>query len=224
MALLGGRASIIAEDGADCYFAPHGGSASVAARSSILENAELDKVRAETKLWKADVCTTFSNVCDALLTALAFLPLLPYLAQVRDTLTVFARSTHGSNLNETDSGFTWHFDGVDAEYGQYQSRDLRLHLEQLTAGIDSVTVASTPYLLQIRASQFNRHAVLHHILSERESLVVPDVAPGTPSAAAGAPNSDQPFLMVVGAGDDLGDDEMFLLADSGECCLIFFRL
>ena len=49
-------------------------------------------------------------------------------------MQVVANSTVGSHINETDFGFTWHFDGVEAEYGLYQSRDLRVHLDQLTTG------------------------------------------------------------------------------------------
>jgi len=112
----------------------------------------------------------------------------------------YAERTDGSYIEEKSAGLVWHYLDADPEFGNWQAKEMRDHLETVLGAFE-VQVVTGHGWLQVRLQNMNKGAMTQKILSELE----------------------KPPSFVLCLGDDRTDEDMFTilsrdLSDSG-CAL-----
>eukprot|EP00183_Erythrolobus_madagascarensis_P002453 CAMPEP_0185849246 /NCGR_PEP_ID=MMETSP1354-20130828/3803_1 /TAXON_ID=708628 /ORGANISM="Erythrolobus madagascarensis, Strain CCMP3276" /LENGTH=987 /DNA_ID=CAMNT_0028549735 /DNA_START=124 /DNA_END=3087 /DNA_ORIENTATION=- len=106
-----------------------------------------------------------------------------------EIMTGYAERTDGSYIEEKSAGLVWHYLDADPEFGNWQAKEMRDHLETVLNMFD-VQVVTGHGWLQVRLQNMNKGAMTQKILKE----LIPDgSAPG--------------FVLCV--GDDRTDEDMF---------------
>lgn len=121
---------------------------------------------------------------DAPWTSLRDVP-TSWIPKVRSILEQYAAMTHGSWVEDKDTGLAWHFRMADPEVGNRQARELRLHLAEATSQLP-VEVLPGDHVIEVRAGGIHKGMVV-------------------PAAIAAAGGS----ATVVALGDDQTDEDLF---------------
>ena len=107
--------------------------------------------------------------------------------RIRPVLENFAARTPGAFVEEKEAALCWHYRLSDPELGQWQSRELRLHLTSFLANLP-VEVMPGHRIVEVRQQGVNKGIVLPAILA---SMVA------------------SPSEFVVALGDDRTDEDLF---------------
>jgi trehalose 6-phosphate synthase/phosphatase len=104
---------------------------------------------------------------------------------VRSILVTFVARVPGSIVEEKDSTIAWHYRMADAEQGQRESNELRLHLSHLLSGVP-VKIQIGSFVIEILPAGIGKDTIALRALHA--------AVPGT---------------LFVAAGDDDTDDAIF---------------
>lgn len=106
---------------------------------------------------------------------------------VEEIFSYYTDRTQGSNIERKKAALTWHYRRADPDYGSYQARSLRDHLEQTVANQFDVEVMAGKANVEVRPRQFNKGEIVKQIVRELDH---------------------QPNFIIC-LGDDATDEDMF---------------
>ncbi|KAA8497702.1 Alpha,alpha-trehalose-phosphate synthase UDP-forming 5 [Porphyridium purpureum] len=110
-----------------------------------------------------------------------------------EIMGAYAERTDGSYIEEKNAGLVWHYMDADPEFGNWQAKEMRDHLETVL-GAFQVQVVTGHGWLQVRLANMNKGAMVQRILSDLSE-----------EKNGSAPS----FVLCV--GDDRTDEDMFTL-------------
>ncbi|TFG62908.1 MAG: bifunctional alpha,alpha-trehalose-phosphate synthase (UDP-forming)/trehalose-phosphatase [Nitrospirales bacterium] len=108
-------------------------------------------------------------------------------------LKQFCRRTPGSIIEEKSASLAWHYRRCDAEFGEWQSRELKIHLTHVLSNVP-VSILSGDHVIELQPHQASKGVIASGLVSSS----VPSL-----SATGGNP------VGVICAGDDETDEAMF---------------
>uniref|UniRef100_A0A7S1TLK9 Alpha,alpha-trehalose-phosphate synthase (UDP-forming) n=1 Tax=Erythrolobus australicus TaxID=1077150 RepID=A0A7S1TLK9_9RHOD len=103
----------------------------------------------------------------------------------------YAERTDGSYIEDKSAGLVWHYLDADPEFGNWQAKEMRDHLETVLNAFE-VQVVTGHGWLQVRLQNMNKGAMTEKILKE----LLPD-------------GSSPGFVLCL--GDDRTDEDMFTI-------------
>eukprot|EP00184_Porphyridium_aerugineum_P004640 CAMPEP_0184695282 /NCGR_PEP_ID=MMETSP0313-20130426/2971_1 /TAXON_ID=2792 /ORGANISM="Porphyridium aerugineum, Strain SAG 1380-2" /LENGTH=983 /DNA_ID=CAMNT_0027153713 /DNA_START=336 /DNA_END=3287 /DNA_ORIENTATION=- len=103
-----------------------------------------------------------------------------------EIMSAYAERTDGSYIEEKSAGLVWHYLDADPEFGNWQAKEMRDHLETVLGAFDTQVVTGHGWL-QVRLANMNKGAMTERILT---SLHI-----------------NPEFVLCI--GDDRTDEDMF---------------
>ena len=113
-----------------------------------------------------------------------------------DIFQHYTEKTQGSFIERKKVALTWHYRRADPEYGTFQAKECRAHLEATVGKKYEVEVMEGKANLEVRPSFVNKGAIAKRLISER--------AANEPEGKAHVPPD---FVLCL--GDDFTDEDMF---------------
>lgn len=108
---------------------------------------------------------------------------------VKEVLNYYTERTQGSSIEYKRAALTWHYRRADPEFGAFQARECRNHLEQTVAQKYDIEVMAGKANVEVRPRQFNKGEIVKSILESFGSADKPE--------------------FVICLGDDATDEDMF---------------
>ncbi|KAH7444340.1 hypothetical protein KP509_02G074400 [Ceratopteris richardii] len=108
---------------------------------------------------------------------------------VYPVLQCYTESTDGSSIEAKETALVWHYQDADPDFGSWQARELRVHLERILANKPAV-VKSGHCIVEVKPQGVSKGTVA-------EELLLSQVKAGNPPD----------FLLCI--GDDRSDEDMF---------------
>ncbi|KAG5361658.1 Trehalose-phosphatase [Yarrowia sp. C11] len=109
---------------------------------------------------------------------------------VNDIFQYYTERTQGSHIERKRVALTWHYRRADPEFGLFQARECRAHLEQAVVPRWDVEVMSGKANLEVRPKSVNKGEIVKRLISEYSS-------------------EGEPPQFVLCMGDDQTDEDMF---------------
>ncbi len=110
-------------------------------------------------------------------------------------LEEFAARTPGSLVERKTASLAWHYRAADPEYGEFQAKDLRLHLTELLSN-QPVELLSGDKVIELRPHGVNKGRIVGPLL------------PGLP-----------PGARILAMGDDTTDEDLFAALPEGSASI-----
>jgi len=104
-------------------------------------------------------------------------------------LESYSEATDGSFVQDKESAVVWHFHNADPDFGQWQSKELHTHLEDLLGGYP-VDVRMGNFTVEIKPKGITKAAAVQAALSHMKA-------------------EGRPADLVLCIGDDRSDEDMF---------------
>lgn len=106
---------------------------------------------------------------------------------VYEVMNSYTERTQGSNIEQKRAALTWHYRRSDPDFGSFQAKNLRQHLEETVVPKFDVEVMAGKANVEVRPRQVNKGEIVKRILSESET---------------------RPEFIIC-LGDDQTDEDMF---------------
>jgi trehalose 6-phosphate synthase/phosphatase len=106
---------------------------------------------------------------------------------VYEVMNSYTERTQGSNIEQKRAALTWHYRRSDPDFGSFQAKNLRQHLEETVVPQFDVEVMAGKANVEVRPRQVNKGEIVKRILSESET---------------------RPEFIIC-LGDDQTDEDMF---------------
>lgn len=107
---------------------------------------------------------------------------------VKEVFNYFTERTQGSSIEYKRAALTWHYRRADPEFGVFQARECRNHLEQTVAHKYDIEVMAGKANLEVRPRKFNKGEIVKSIIEEF---------------------GDERPEFIICLGDDATDEDMF---------------
>lgn len=108
---------------------------------------------------------------------------------VKEIFNYYTERTQGSSIEVKRAALTWHYRRADPEFGVFQARECRNHLDQTVAKKYDVEIMAGKANLEVRPRKFNKGEIVKSIISEFGSANKPE--------------------FIICLGDDATDEDMF---------------
>ncbi len=109
---------------------------------------------------------------------------------VMDVFQHYAEKTQGSFIERKRIALTWHYRRADPEYGAYQARECKMHLENTVAKKWDVEVMTGKANLEVRPTFVNKGEIAKRLVEDYGH------------------NTEEPLEFVLCLGDDFTDEGM----------------
>lgn len=107
---------------------------------------------------------------------------------VKEVFDYYTERTQGSSIEHKRAALTWHYRRADPEFGVFQARECRNHLEQTVAKQYDIEVMAGKANVEVRPRKFNKGEIVKSIIEEF--------------------GEDKPEFIIC-LGDDATDEDMF---------------
>lgn len=107
---------------------------------------------------------------------------------VKEVFNYYTERTQGSSIEYKRAALTWHYRRADPEFGAFQARECRNHLEQTVAQQYEIEVMAGKANLEVRPRKFNKGEIVKSIIEEF---------------------GDNRPEFIICLGDDATDEDMF---------------
>ncbi|KAL1956562.1 hypothetical protein VTO42DRAFT_7033 [Malbranchea cinnamomea] len=111
--------------------------------------------------------------------------------KVKEIFEHYSHRTQGSHVEEKEVAITWHYRNVDPEYGAFQARECRKHLEDTVAREYDLEVMAGKANLEVRPRLVNKGGIVARLVNEY-----------------GDGTGQEPDFVFC-SGDDFTDEDMF---------------
>ncbi|ORX62736.1 hypothetical protein DM01DRAFT_320421 [Hesseltinella vesiculosa] len=119
---------------------------------------------------------------------------------VKEIFAYYTERTQGSFIEYKKSSITWHYRLADVEYGEFQAKECQNHLENAIVSKLPVEILVGKKNLEVRPMSINKGEIVKRILSQHMDVD-----------------------MVICAGDDKTDEDMFRMLNSIHLASKFHR-
>lgn len=108
---------------------------------------------------------------------------------VKEIFDYYTERTQGSSVEVKRAALTWHYRRADPEFGVFQARECRNHLEQTVCKKFDVEIMAGKANLEVRPRKFNKGEIVKSIINDFGPTNRPD--------------------FIICLGDDATDEDMF---------------
>jgi trehalose 6-phosphate synthase/phosphatase len=140
-------------------------------------------LHAEHGLWSRDPGATEWSQLET--------PIAAWKPRVGRILDQFAARTPGSLVEEKEHSLAWHHRAADAQFGQHQANELRLHLTEVLSNVP-VEILTGSKVIEVRPHGAHKGRVVRRVVEEL-----------------------RPDPLIVAMGDDRTDEDMFAALPEG---------
>lgn len=107
---------------------------------------------------------------------------------VKDVFNYYTERTQGSSIEYKRAALTWHYRRADPEFGAFQARECRNHLEQTVTQKYDIEVMAGKANIEVRPRKFNKGEIVKSIIEDF--------------------GAERPEFIIC-LGDDATDEDMF---------------